>query len=187
MVHRKIGRSRAESEMESTTEGMVWISEVIFECSSGWKCQSTFIQFSPCWMSRRDHRSSSANHGGRGPSASWPRPLRASEAYLAEAQRLSHTGSWAWNVATKRISGRGNLQNFLPRSKCTAPTTESLSTESASRDRASIERVESELLQGERRRINYRIVLPDKSIKYIESVAHPIRNDSGQVIELWAP
>jgi len=29
--------------------------------------------------------------------------LRASEAYLAEAQRLSHTGSWAWNVATKRI------------------------------------------------------------------------------------
>ena len=26
--------------------------------------------------------------------------LRESESYLAEAQRLSHTGSWAWNPAT---------------------------------------------------------------------------------------
>ena len=29
--------------------------------------------------------------------------LRRSEAYLAEAQRLSHTGSWAFNVATRQI------------------------------------------------------------------------------------
>src|SRR5919108_3384667 len=29
--------------------------------------------------------------------------LRRSEAYLAEAQRLSHTGSWAWNVATREL------------------------------------------------------------------------------------
>src|SRR5216683_2028520 len=29
--------------------------------------------------------------------------LRHSEAYLAEAQRLSHTGGWAWKVDTKRI------------------------------------------------------------------------------------
>src|ERR1700726_1220606 len=28
--------------------------------------------------------------------------LRRSEAYLAEAQRLTHTGSWAWNVPTRR-------------------------------------------------------------------------------------
>jgi PAS domain-containing protein len=28
--------------------------------------------------------------------------LRASEAYLAEAQRLSHTGSWAFDVASNR-------------------------------------------------------------------------------------
>src|SRR2546426_9091340 len=28
--------------------------------------------------------------------------LRRSEAYLAEAQRLTHTGSWAWSIATER-------------------------------------------------------------------------------------
>jgi PAS domain-containing protein len=29
--------------------------------------------------------------------------LRRSEAYLAEAQRLSHTGSWAWNILTGEV------------------------------------------------------------------------------------
>jgi len=28
--------------------------------------------------------------------------LRQSEAYLAEAQKLTHTGSWAWDVAERR-------------------------------------------------------------------------------------
>jgi len=35
--------------------------------------------------------------------------LRRSEAYLAEAQRLSHTGSWAWNFSTGEVSGRANF------------------------------------------------------------------------------
>ncbi len=30
--------------------------------------------------------------------------LRRSEAYLTEAQRLSHTGSWAWNISTGEVS-----------------------------------------------------------------------------------
>lgn len=29
--------------------------------------------------------------------------LRRSEAYLAEGQRLSHTGSWAWNVSSGEL------------------------------------------------------------------------------------
>ena len=29
--------------------------------------------------------------------------LRRSEAYLAEAQRLTHTGSWAWSPVTGNI------------------------------------------------------------------------------------
>jgi PAS domain-containing protein len=30
--------------------------------------------------------------------------LQRSEAYLAEAQRLSHTGSWGWNAATRELT-----------------------------------------------------------------------------------
>ena len=40
--------------------------------------------------------------------------LRRSEAYLAEGQRLSHTGSWAWSPVTLQtlLLVRGNVPNF---------------------------------------------------------------------------
>ena len=50
-------------------------------------------------------------------------------------------------------------------------------------DRASIEQVENELYKGNNAEYKYRVILPDGSIKYISSVARPISNDSGQVIE----
>src|SRR5713101_282716 len=110
--------------------------------------------------------------------------LRQSEAYLAQAQRLSHTGSWAWNVGTKRIFWSVetfHIFGFDPNT--TTPTPESFLDRVHPDDRASIGLVEAELYSGSDTDYNYRIVLPDSSMKYICSVAHPIRNDSGQVIE----
>jgi PAS domain S-box-containing protein len=110
--------------------------------------------------------------------------LRRSENYLAEAQRLSHTGSWAWNVGTKRqfwSVETFQILGFEP--NATKPTRESFLERVHPDDRASIERAETELYRGNDAEYNYRIVLPDSSIKYIHSVAHPISNDSGQVIE----
>jgi PAS domain S-box-containing protein len=110
--------------------------------------------------------------------------LRASEAYLAEAQRLSHTGSWAWNVATQSIFWSVEtfkIFGFDPNT--TTPTTQSFLRRVHPDDRACVEQVETELYRGTDAEYNYRIVLPDSSIKYIHSVAHPIRNDSGQVLE----
>src|SRR3981189_2664022 len=37
--------------------------------------------------------------------------LRRSEGYLAEAQKLTRTGSWAWNVATRQ-GGYWSLENY---------------------------------------------------------------------------
>jgi PAS domain S-box-containing protein len=110
--------------------------------------------------------------------------LRESEAYLAEAQRLSHTGSWAWNVRTKRIFWSietFRIFGFDPNT--TTPTTEIFLGRVHPDDRASIEQAETELYKGNDAEYNYSIILPDGSTKYITSVAHPIRNDSGQVIE----
>jgi PAS domain S-box-containing protein len=110
--------------------------------------------------------------------------LQRREAYLAEAQRLSHTGSWAWNVATKQIFWSVEtfrIFGFDPNT--TTPTPEIFLERVHSGDRASIEQVEAELYKGNDAEYNYRILLSDGSIKYITSVAHPIRNHSGQVIE----
>src|ERR1700676_1882083 len=114
--------------------------------------------------------------------------LRHSEAYLAEAQRLSHTGSWAWNVGTKGIFWSvETFQLFGFDPNTTTPTPESFLSRVHPDDRASIELVETELYKGNDAEYNYRIILPDGAIKYIRSVAHPIRNHSGRLIEFVGP
>jgi PAS domain S-box-containing protein len=110
--------------------------------------------------------------------------LRQSEAYLAEAQRLSHTGSWAWNLGTiQQFWSVETFQIYGFDPNATTPTRESFLERVHPDDRASIELVETELYKGNDAEYNYRIILPDGSIKYITSVAHSVCSDSGQVIE----
>src|SRR5216683_781036 len=110
--------------------------------------------------------------------------LRQSEAYLAEAQRLSHTGSWAWNLGTfQQFWSVETFQIYGFDPNATTPTRESFLERVHPDDRASIELVETELYKGNDAEYNYRIILPDGSIKYITSVAHSVCNDSGQLIE----
>src|SRR6266851_595270 len=110
--------------------------------------------------------------------------LRKSEANLAEAQRLSSTGSWACDVASKRIFWSAEMfQIFGFDPKTTTPTTEDYLRSIHPDDRASVEAVERELYKGNDAEYNFRIVLPDNSIKYVRSIAHAVTNDSGQVIE----
>jgi PAS domain S-box-containing protein len=110
--------------------------------------------------------------------------LRQSAAYLAEAQRLSHTGSWAWNIGAKRLFWSvETFQLFGFDPNTTTATPETFLGRVHPDDRGSIEVVETELYKGNDAEYSYRIILPDGFIKYITSVAHPILNDSGQVIE----
>jgi transcriptional regulator with PAS, ATPase and Fis domain len=111
--------------------------------------------------------------------------VRKSEANLAEAQRLSHTGSWDWDVASKRIFWSAEMFNifgFDP--KTTSPTPENYLQSIHPDDRAPVDAAASELYKGNDAEYNYRIVLPDNSIRYVRTIAHAITNDSGQVIEL---
>jgi PAS domain S-box-containing protein len=110
--------------------------------------------------------------------------LRKSEANLAEAQRLSHTGSWNWDVASKRIFWSAEMFNifgFDP--KTTTRTPEDYLQSIHPDDRASIDAAASQLYKGNDAEYNYRIVLPDNSIRYVRTIVHAITNDSGQVIE----
>src|ERR1700730_13362781 len=92
--------------------------------------------------------------------------LRRSEAYLADAQRLTRTGSWAWNVGTKRIFWSvETFQIFGFDPNTTTPTPESFLSRVHPDDRASIELVETELYKGNDAEYNYRIILPDGAIK----------------------
>lgn len=112
--------------------------------------------------------------------------LRESEAYLAEAQRLSHTGSWAWNPGTGdirywseecfRILGfdpKGPLpkfEEFMPR----------VHPDDQSDLRTRFERAIREKVDFE---LDYRLIHPASGIRDIHSVGRAILNRSGDLVE----
>jgi PAS domain S-box-containing protein len=112
--------------------------------------------------------------------------LRRSEAYLAEAQRLSHTGSAAYNDTTLLYWSDENYRifGFDPR--------EGLPSREAAVERIHPDDREQALEEGRRAvrekrdyKLEYRLLLPDGSIKHIESTAHPKFSASGELVEIF--
>jgi len=114
--------------------------------------------------------------------------LHRREAYLAEAQRLSHTGSWAWNVHTRAMFWSEELlriHGFTPQE--TAPTWAQFLERVHPEDRAQIEqRARKEATEKDwvDSHGDFRIVLPDGTIKHLHSVAHPAKDSSGEITEI---
>jgi PAS domain S-box-containing protein len=111
--------------------------------------------------------------------------LRRSEAYLAEAQRLSYTGSWAWNASTGEIfSSQELLRIFGLEAGPSTPTHETFLMLLHPEDR---HRIVDAFDEAAHNRIDYeaeyRIVRPDGSIRHIHNLAHPVLNESGVLVE----
>jgi PAS domain-containing protein len=90
--------------------------------------------------------------------------LRRSEAYLAEAQRLTHTGSWAWNVRTDALFWSQEIFRIYDYDSEMTPTWDFLLERVHPEDRAEIERrkkMESTQKEWADSEIDFRIVLPD--------------------------
>src|SRR5712692_4153481 len=112
--------------------------------------------------------------------------LQRSEAYLAEAQRLTHTGSWAWRVAGRDAVHLSEewyrIYGFDPE-KGTLTWEERLQRihpEDRAKWREATDRAIGEKSDYE---VEVRIVLPDGTVKYIHTVGHPVLNASGDLME----
>jgi PAS domain S-box-containing protein len=112
--------------------------------------------------------------------------LRRSEAYLAEAQRLSHTGSWAWDVASNMFSYSSEENSRI----YGVDKHKDLETEAVLRivhpeDRDMVKNNHDRSLREKVDTFDeFRIVLPDGTIKHIHAVRHPVMNDAGDVVQL---
>jgi PAS domain S-box-containing protein len=111
--------------------------------------------------------------------------LRRSEAYLAEAQRLSHTGSSAyneteilyWSEEAFRIFGFDPLQGI--------PSREAVWQRIHPDD---VDRMNENIERGVREKRSFtnafRFILPDGTVKHIESINHPVFSASGELLEI---
>ena len=113
--------------------------------------------------------------------------LQRSEAYLAEAQKMTHTGSWAWNVRTEALFWSQEVFRIYDCDPEMTPTWDFLLGRVHSEDRAAFERrrkTEFTRKDWADSKIDFRIVLPDGTIKHLHSIGHPVMDHSGDITEV---
>ena len=112
------------------------------------------------------------------------RALRRSEAFLAEGQRLSQIGSFSWRVATDEVTWSEQLYRIYEFEIGVPVTLELIRTRVHPEDISLLETMK--MVDQARSGANdfewqYRLMMPDHSIKYLHAVAHAIRDEDGQL------
>jgi len=113
--------------------------------------------------------------------------LQRSEAYLAEAQKLTHTGSWVWNVRTDALFWSQEvfrIYDYDP--KHMAHPTWDFFERIHPEDRPRFEQRKKRLASAQKEwadsKIDFRIVLPDGTIKHLQSIAHPVIDSGDEIV-----
>ena len=110
--------------------------------------------------------------------------LRRSEAYLSEGQRLSHTGSWARCVTSGEVYFSQESHRIFGFPPDANVTLDMILGRIHPDDRpAAQETIEKANLDSADFDLNYRIILDDGSIRYVNVIGHPVRKPDGQVAE----
>jgi PAS domain S-box-containing protein len=110
------------------------------------------------------------------------RAERRSEAYLAEAQRLSHTGSFGWRPSTDEIMWSEETFRIFQYDQSTKPTVELVLQRVHPDDAAFVRQtILRAAHDGKDFDHEYRLVMPDSSVKYVHVAAHAISDESGSV------
>src|SRR5271163_743597 len=101
--------------------------------------------------------------------------LRRSEASLAQAQEISRTGSWRWNVGTGEVSFSVEHFHIFDFDPATAqPTYATFMSRVQPEDRPAFEHALDQAVRNRSRfQHEYRNALPDGSVKYLQSVGQP--------------
>jgi signal transduction histidine kinase len=108
--------------------------------------------------------------------------LKRSEAFLAEAQRLSSTGSFSWRVATSEIVWSEQTYRIYGIDPGVPVTFELVGTRIHPEERLWFQDVvDRAQREGKDLEFEHRLQMPDLSVKYLHVVAHGTRNQDGQM------
>jgi signal transduction histidine kinase/CheY-like chemotaxis protein len=107
--------------------------------------------------------------------------LRRSEMYLAEAQRLSHTGSFGWDVATEEIHWSDETYRIFECDPTTKPSIQMIVDRTHPDDRMHVRQV-IDRASTEKSGFNteHRLLMPNGAVKYVQVAAHRAAGEDPQ-------
>jgi PAS domain S-box-containing protein len=108
--------------------------------------------------------------------------LRRNEAYLAEAQKLSHTGSFGWDVSRGEIYWSRETFRIFEYEPAARVTTEQVDQRTHPEDRLTVKQLITRA-SDEREAFDFehRLLMPDGSVKYVRVVGQPSKEESGRL------
>src|SRR6201987_5481989 len=110
--------------------------------------------------------------------------LRRSEAYLAEAQRLSHTGSFGWEISSGRLYWSEETFRVFECDRADQPTVDLVLQRTHPIDRDRVQQTIDHARQdGRVLDFEHRLLMSDGRIKNLHIVGHPVFDDSGNFAE----
>src|SRR6202007_38395 len=102
--------------------------------------------------------------------------------YLAEAQRLSHSGTFGWRVRSGELDWSDETYTILGLTRETNPTLDLVFDRIHPEDRDRLQQLRYRAAQnGMYLDVEHRILLPDGAIRYVHAVAHAGRDSSGNL------
>src|SRR6202140_4270759 len=106
--------------------------------------------------------------------------LRRREAYLTDAQRLSHTGSFGWKPDTGEIVWSDETYRIFEYDRSVKPTIDSVMQRVHPQDLADFQKVINGAPRGATDfEHTYRLLLPDGRVKHVHAIAHALQDASG--------
>jgi C4-dicarboxylate-specific signal transduction histidine kinase len=110
--------------------------------------------------------------------------LQRSEAYLAEAQRLSHIGSFGWDICNGKLYWSEEMFRIFECDRSHQPTVGFVLQRTHPQDRAVVHQTIDRAMQ-DRKDLDFehRLLLPDGRIKHVHIVGHPSFDEAGDFVE----
>src|SRR5262245_48555110 len=108
--------------------------------------------------------------------------LKRSEAFLAEGQRLSRTGSFSWRVETGEITWSEEVYRMFQFEQGTLVTLELIGSRVHPEDQAKLH----DMIERARKSVSdfeyeHRLLMPDPSVKYLHLIAHGMQDHEGRL------
>jgi PAS domain S-box-containing protein len=112
--------------------------------------------------------------------------LQRTEAYLAQAEKLTHTGTWAWDHRTDQVlfcsEEMFRLFGLDPRGSL--PTRNNFRQRVHPEDRDRLDKsFEKSLRDKAESFYEYRVLMPDGTVRHINASGHPVLDEDGELIE----